>query len=132
MINVCCISPCFLVDAFHISSLGNLTFQEAENDCRSQNATLASTGELYAAWRQGLHNCNPGWLSDGSVRYPVQTPNSCGVNKTGIYTIYANPDQTGFPDPFSRYDAFCIRGIKFRSHQYKNVRLGNKSTLNTL
>ncbi|GAA6073398.1 aggrecan core protein [Tachysurus ichikawai] len=104
----CYIDP-IEVDAFHISSLGNLTFQEAENDCRSQNATLASTGELYAAWRQGLHNCNPGWLSDGSVRYPVQTPNSCGVNKTGIYTIYANPDQTGFPDPFSRYDAFCIR-----------------------
>ncbi|XP_026991065.2 aggrecan core protein [Tachysurus fulvidraco] len=105
----CYIDP-IEVDAFHISSLGNFTYQEAENYCHSQNATLASTGELYAAWSQGLHNCNPGWLSDGSVRYPVQTSNlSCGVNKTGIYTIYANPDQTGFPDPSSRYDAFCIR-----------------------
>ncbi|KAK2838541.1 hypothetical protein Q7C36_013355 [Tachysurus vachellii] len=113
----CYIDP-IEVDAFHISSLGNLTFQEAEDYCHSQNATLASTGELYAAWSQGLHNCNPGWLSDGSVRYPVQTPNlSCGVNKTGIYTIYSNPDQTGFPDPFSRYDAYCIResGYEFAS-----------------
>ncbi|MCJ8734298.1 hypothetical protein PDJAM_G00233640 [Pangasius djambal] len=97
-------------DVFHVNSLSNLSYQEATDYCHSQNATLASTGELYAAWSQGFHNCNPGWLSDGSVRYPVQTPHpSCGVNKTGIYTIYANPDQTGFPDPYSRYDAYCIR-----------------------
>ncbi|XP_053538247.1 aggrecan core protein isoform X1 [Ictalurus punctatus] len=95
-------------DVFHVTSLANFTFQEAADSCHSHNATLASTGELYAAWSQGFHNCNPGWLSDGSVRYPVQTL-SCGVNKTGIYTIYANPNQTGFPDPYSRYDAYCIR-----------------------
>ncbi|MCI4380203.1 hypothetical protein PGIGA_G00236980 [Pangasianodon gigas] len=97
-------------DVFYVNSLANLTYQEAADYCHSQNATLASTGELYAAWSQGFHNCNPGWLSDGSVRYPVKMPHlSCGVNKTGIYTIYANPDQTGFPDPYSRYDAYCIR-----------------------
>ncbi|KAB5571462.1 hypothetical protein PHYPO_G00225220 [Pangasianodon hypophthalmus] len=103
-------------DLFYVNSLANLTYQEAADYCHSQNATLASTGELYAAWSQGFHNCNPGWLSDGSVRYPVQTPHlSCGVNKTGIYTIYANPDQTGFPDPYSRYDAYCIRALPLSS-----------------
>ncbi|XP_060784094.1 aggrecan core protein isoform X4 [Neoarius graeffei] len=97
-------------DIFHVNSLANLTYQEAEDLCHSQNATLASTGELYAAWSQGFHNCNPGWLSDGSVRYPVQTPDiGCGVNKIGVYTIYAAPDQTAFPDPDSRYDAYCVR-----------------------
>ncbi|KAF7707540.1 aggrecan core protein [Silurus meridionalis] len=98
-------------DVFHVNSLANLTYQEAEDYCHSQNATLATTGELYAAWSQGFHNCNPGWLSDGSVRYPVQMPYlSCNANKTGVYTIYANPDQTGFPDIYSKYDAYCIRG----------------------
>ncbi|TSK28088.1 Aggrecan core protein [Bagarius yarrelli] len=95
-------------DVFYVNSSANLTYEEAENYCLTQNATLASTGELYAAWNQGFHNCNPGWLSDGSVRYPIQDF-SCGVNKTGIYTVFANSDQTGFPDPFSRYDAYCIK-----------------------
>ncbi|KAK3536072.1 hypothetical protein QTP70_026478 [Hemibagrus guttatus] len=95
-------------NVLHVSSLGNLTYEEAENYCHSQNATLASTAELYAAWNEGFHNCNPGWLSDGSVRYSV-VHLDCGVNKTGVYTIYANPDQTGFPDLFSRYDAYCIK-----------------------
>lgn len=118
-----CISYCFLGDVFFVNSSANLTYQEASDYCHSQNATLASTGELYEAWSQGFHNCNPGWLSDGSVRYPVQIPHlSCGVNKTGIHTIYANPDQTGFPDPYFRYDAYCITGIKCRSHQYINER----------
>lgn len=125
------ISSRFLVGVLHVSYLGNLTYEEAENYCHDQNATLASTAALYAAWNEGFHNCDPGWLSDGSVRYSVRDL-SCGVNRTGVYTIYANPDQTGFPDPFSRYDAYCIKGTKCRSHQYKNVRQGNRSTLNTL
>ncbi|KAL7862972.1 hypothetical protein SRHO_G00119560 [Serrasalmus rhombeus] len=97
-------------EVFHVSSLVGFTYYEATAHCRKQNAMLASTGELYAAWSQGFHKCSPGWLSDRSVRYPVQTPQfGCGVNKTGVHTIYTNPDQTGFPDPYSRHDAYCFR-----------------------
>ncbi|XP_037396386.1 aggrecan core protein isoform X2 [Pygocentrus nattereri] len=96
-------------EVFHVSSLVGFTYYEATAHCRKQNALLASTGELYAAWSQGFHKCSPGWLSDRSVRYPVQTPQfGCGVNKT-VHTIYTNPDQTGFPDPYSRHDAYCFR-----------------------
>ncbi|KAI4887574.1 hypothetical protein NFI96_031448 [Prochilodus magdalenae] len=97
-------------EVFHVSSLAGFTYYEASVYCHEQNAILASTGELYAAWSQGFHNCSPGWLSDRSVRYPVQTPQlGCGVNKTGVHTIYSNPNQTGFPDPYSRHDAYCFR-----------------------
>ncbi|XP_036424287.1 LOW QUALITY PROTEIN: aggrecan core protein [Colossoma macropomum] len=97
-------------EVFHVSSLAGFTYYEATAHCHTQNAMLASTGELYAAWSQGFHKCSPGWLSDRSVRYPVQTPQlGCGVNKTGVHTIYTNPDQTGFPDPYSRHDAYCFR-----------------------
>ncbi|XP_062856759.1 aggrecan core protein [Trichomycterus rosablanca] len=95
-------------EVFHLSSPEGFTFYEAADNCHEQNATLASTAELYAVWNHGFHKCSPGWLADRSVRYPVQTSRlDCGEKKTGVNTIYEN--QTRFPDPFSRYDAYCIR-----------------------
>lgn len=48
---------------------------------------------------------------DRSVRFPVTTPKSyCGGGEVGVRTIYAFPNQTGFPDEHSRYDAYCFRG----------------------
>ncbi|CAB1323566.1 unnamed protein product [Coregonus sp. 'balchen'] len=83
---------------------------EAMAHCQKLNTTLATTGQLYAAWKQGFDKCRPGWLQDRSVRYPIHTPRPhCGGGKAGVHTIYAFPNQTGHPDQHSRYDAYCFR-----------------------
>uniref|UniRef100_F6PGC1 Aggrecan core protein n=1 Tax=Ornithorhynchus anatinus TaxID=9258 RepID=F6PGC1_ORNAN len=88
------------------------TFPEALAYCKEHNATLASTGHLYAAWRQGLDQCQAGWLADGSVRYPIVTPRpACGGDEPGVRTVYLHPNQTGLPHPLSRYQAFCFRAV---------------------
>ncbi|XP_054433553.1 aggrecan core protein isoform X2 [Pteronotus mesoamericanus] len=99
-------------EVFFVTRPEQLTFQEAQEFCESQNATLASTGQLYAAWSLGLDKCYAGWLADGSLRYPIVTPRpACGGDKPGVRTIYLYPNQTGLPDPLSRHHAFCFRGI---------------------
>ncbi|CAH7338642.1 Acan [Phodopus roborovskii] len=99
-------------EVFFASRLEQFTFQEAQAFCEDQNATLASTGQLYAAWSHGLDKCYAGWLADGSLRYPIVTPRpACGGDKPGVRTVYLYPNQTGLPDPLSRHHAFCFRGV---------------------
>ncbi|KAM4831611.1 aggrecan core protein isoform 4-T4 [Urocitellus parryii] len=98
-------------EVFFATRLEQFTFQEALEFCQSQNATLASTGQLYAAWSRGLDKCYAGWLADGSLRYPIVTPRpACGGDKPGVRTVYLYPNQTGLPDPQSRHHAFCFQG----------------------
>ncbi|XP_064899355.1 brevican core protein isoform X3 [Columba livia] len=86
------------------------TLEEAAARCRVLGAELARTGQLYAAWNAGLDACSPGWLADGSVRYPIVTPRErCGGALPGVKTIFLFRNQTGFPDAQSRYDAYCFR-----------------------
>ncbi|XP_038018104.1 brevican core protein isoform X1 [Motacilla alba alba] len=86
------------------------TLEEAAQRCRALGAELASPGQLYAAWNAGLDACSPGWLADGSVRYPIVTPRErCGGALPGVKTIFLFRNQTGFPDAQSRYDAYCFR-----------------------
>ncbi|NWX42543.1 PGCB protein, partial [Steatornis caripensis] len=86
------------------------TLDEAASRCRALGAALASTGQLYAAWNAGLDACSPGWLADGSVRYPIVSPRErCGGALPGVKTIFLFRNQTGFPDAQSRYDAYCFR-----------------------
>ncbi|XP_069723344.1 aggrecan core protein isoform X2 [Phaenicophaeus curvirostris] len=88
------------------------TFPEAQQYCESQNATLASVGQLHAAWKQGLDRCYAGWLADGSLRYPIVSPRpACGGDAPGVRTVYQHYNQTGFPDPLSRHHAFCFRAL---------------------
>ncbi|XP_078283368.1 aggrecan core protein-like isoform X2 [Rhinoraja longicauda] len=95
---------------FHATVADGFTYDEAVDYCNGHNAKTATTGQLYAAWRQGMDRCRAGWLSDGSVRYPIQTPRPyCGNGQAGVRTIYLNVDQTGYPDPQSRYDVYCFR-----------------------
>ncbi|XP_051896624.1 aggrecan core protein-like [Pristis pectinata] len=95
---------------FHATVADGFTYDEAVDYCISHNAKIASTGQLYAAWKQGMDRCRAGWLSDGSVRYPIQTPRPyCGSGRAGVRTVYLNLDQTGYPDPESRYDVYCFR-----------------------
>ncbi|XP_061035944.1 aggrecan core protein isoform X2 [Eubalaena glacialis] len=99
-------------EVFFATRLEQFTFQEAQEFCESQNATLATTGQLYAAWSQGLDKCYAGWLSDGSLRYPIVTPRpACGGDKPGVRTVYLYPNQTGLLDPLSQHHAFCFRGV---------------------
>uniref|UniRef100_A0A8C2N5E1 Aggrecan core protein n=1 Tax=Cricetulus griseus TaxID=10029 RepID=A0A8C2N5E1_CRIGR len=99
-------------EVFFVTRLEQFTFQEAQVFCEAQNATLASTGQLYAAWSHGLDKCYAGWLADGSLRYPIVTPRpACGGDKPGVRTVYLYPNQTGLPDPLSRHHAFCFRGV---------------------
>ncbi|XP_016283816.2 aggrecan core protein isoform X2 [Monodelphis domestica] len=108
--DVYCYVDWLLGEVFFATRLELFTFQEALAYCEDHNATLASTGQLYAAWRRGLDKCHAGWLADGSVRYPIITPRSaCGGDKPGVRTVYLYSNQTGFPDPLSRHHAFCFQ-----------------------
>ncbi|CAF91578.1 unnamed protein product, partial [Tetraodon nigroviridis] len=99
-------------EVFHLGSAEGFTYDRAAASCHEQGAVLASTGELYAAWKLGLNKCRPGWLMDRSVRYPINNPRSeCGGGRPGVHTVYAHPNQTSFPSLDSRYDAYCFRGF---------------------
>ncbi|TNM92932.1 hypothetical protein fugu_018334 [Takifugu bimaculatus] len=95
---------------FHDSVPRKLSFDDAQAYCRTAGAELASTAQLYLAWSEGLDHCSPGWLSDGSVRYPITIPRDrCGGPRAGVRTLYRFRNQTGFPDQNSRYDAYCFK-----------------------
>ncbi|NWV09645.1 PGCA protein, partial [Ptilonorhynchus violaceus] len=99
-------------DVFFATQPELFTFPEAQQYCESQNATLASVGQLHAAWKQGLDRCYAGWLADGSLRYPIVSPRpACGGDAPGVRTVYQHYNQTGFPDPLSRHHAFCFRAL---------------------
>uniref|UniRef100_A0A8C3QCP4 Neurocan n=1 Tax=Geospiza parvula TaxID=87175 RepID=A0A8C3QCP4_GEOPR len=95
---------------FYATAPGRFTWQGARRHCRSRGASLATTGQLYLAWRQGLDQCDPGWLADGSVRYPIRQPRrKCGGEAPGVRTLYQFPNRTGFPPAASRFDAYCYK-----------------------
>ncbi|XP_053330411.1 brevican core protein [Spea bombifrons] len=97
-------------EVFLGSTLEKFTLEEAKDYCRKLGTRVATTGQLYAAWSEGLDHCNPGWLSDGSVRYPIVTPTErCGGNSPGVKTIFQFRNQTGFPDSQTKYDVYCFR-----------------------
>ncbi|KAM6409651.1 aggrecan core protein [Rhynochetos jubatus] len=99
-------------EVFFATQPEKFTFPEAQQYCKSQNATLASVGQLHAAWKQGLDRCYAGWLADGSLRYPIVSPRpACGGDAPGVRTIYQHYNQTGFPDPLSRHHTFCFRAL---------------------
>ncbi|KAM7373307.1 hypothetical protein PAMP_008170 [Pampus punctatissimus] len=98
---------------FHDEIPQQLSFDEAQSYCRAAGAELATTAQLYLAWSKNLDRCSPGWLSDGSVRYPIKTPRDrCGGPQAGVKTLYRFSNQTGFPEPSSLYDVYCFRDNK--------------------
>ncbi|XP_021105009.1 brevican core protein isoform X2 [Heterocephalus glaber] len=100
---------CYAED-LHGAPPDKLTWEEARAYCRERGAEIATTGQLYAAWDGGLDRCSPGWLADGSVRYPIVTPSQrCGGGLPGVKTLFLFPNQTGFPNKHSRFHVYCFR-----------------------
>ncbi|KAM4725174.1 brevican core protein-like [Anableps anableps] len=88
----------------------HISFDEAQSYCQAAGAQLATTAQLYSAWSEGLDRCSPGWLSDGSVRYPIVIPRErCGGPQAGVKTLYRFSNQTGFPDPSTLHDVYCFK-----------------------
>ncbi|XP_076000891.1 neurocan core protein-like [Genypterus blacodes] len=95
-------------EVFHSSVPGRLSLSSASDRCVSLGGQLATVGQLYLAWKGGLDSCAPGWLSDGSVRFPVIWPRSdCGGNHPGVRTITPNSTAENAAELF---DAYCYRG----------------------
>ncbi|XP_054595347.2 neurocan core protein isoform X2 [Nothobranchius furzeri] len=108
MFDVYCFAKELDGEVFHSSVPGRLSLSSASDRCVSLGGQLATPGQLYLAWRAGLDSCAPGWLSDGSVRYPVSWPRpECGGSQLGVHTVTPNStaDNTSL-----LYDAYCYRG----------------------
>ncbi|XP_033104111.1 hyaluronan and proteoglycan link protein 3-like [Anneissia japonica] len=91
---------------FHVSVGGTykLNFEQAKQACIDRGATIATVAQLAAAQTFGLDRCAAGWLSDGSVRYPITMPrNGCGGEGTapGIRSW-------GKPTKDKTYDVYCF------------------------
>ncbi|KAJ3595448.1 hypothetical protein NHX12_004751 [Muraenolepis orangiensis] len=95
-------------EVFHSSVPGRLSLSSASDRCVSLGGQLATVGQLYLAWKAGLDSCAPGWLSDGSVRYPVSWPHpECGGDLPGVRTVASNATSE---NNTALYDAYCYRG----------------------
>ncbi|XP_061681937.1 neurocan core protein [Syngnathoides biaculeatus] len=110
LFDVYCFARRLQGEVFHSTVVEKLNLATASTHCHSLGAQLATVGQLYLAWQAGLDRCDPGWLADGSVRYPINVPRkNCGGDEPGVRTVYSNPNRTGFPDTTAVFDAYCYR-----------------------
>ncbi|KAK7933715.1 hypothetical protein WMY93_004611 [Mugilogobius chulae] len=97
-------------EVFYAPVTKKMTLEEAREECKKRHSVLATPGQLHAAWRQGLDQCDYGWLSDGSARHPVSVPRiQCGGGLLGVRTMYRYKNQTGFPNANTRLGAYCFK-----------------------
>ncbi|KAG9343652.1 hypothetical protein JZ751_013822 [Albula glossodonta] len=119
-------------EVFFSSMHQKLTLSSASTHCQSLGGRLATTGQLFLAWQAGLDQCDPGWLADGSVRYPINQPQpDCGGDKPGVRTLYRNPNGTGYHDTSALFDAYCYREKKAGVQPAHSMWLPQSITLET-
>lgn len=64
---------------------------------------VASYDQLFEAWKGGLDWCNAGWLSDGTVKYPITKPREpCGGSGSPGLRSYGRQNKQ------TRFDVFCF------------------------
>ncbi|XP_042339518.1 neurocan core protein [Plectropomus leopardus] len=125
LFDVYCFAKKLQGEVFHSTVQEKLSLATASTHCHSLGAQLATVGQLYLAWQAGLDQCDPGWLADGSARYPINVPRkNCGGDEPGVRTVYNNPNRTGFPDTTALYDAYC-----YRAHQSAGVQAAEAQAL---
>ncbi|KAM3939323.1 neurocan core protein isoform 1-T1 [Leptodactylus fuscus] len=109
--DVYCYTESPLGDVYYVPERNSL--EGARNSCLQDGGLLATVGQLYAAWRKGLDQCDPGWLADSSVRYPIRNPRkNCGGEEPGVRTLYQYANRTGFPDPERKFGAYCYKALQ--------------------
>uniref|UniRef100_UPI0037E9198A neurocan core protein-like n=1 Tax=Semicossyphus pulcher TaxID=241346 RepID=UPI0037E9198A len=125
LFDVYCFAKQLQGEVFHSAVAEKLSLATASTHCHSLGAQLSTVGQLYLAWQAGLDQCDPGWLADGSVRYPINVPRkNCGGDEPGVRTVYNNPDRTGSPDSTALFDAYC-----YTAHQPAGVQAAETQTL---
>uniref|UniRef100_A0AAR2J8Q7 Neurocan core protein n=1 Tax=Pygocentrus nattereri TaxID=42514 RepID=A0AAR2J8Q7_PYGNA len=110
LFDVYCFAESLQGEVFYTNVPEKLSLATASTHCHTLGAQLATVGQLFLAWQAGLDRCDPGWLADGSVRYPINQPRrNCGGDEPGVRTLYHNPNRTGFPETTNLFDAYCYQ-----------------------
>ncbi|KAM9744509.1 hyaluronan and proteoglycan link protein 1-like [Menidia menidia] len=92
----------------------NMNFDDAVRACENQDAVVATFDQLFEAWEGGLDWCNAGWLSDGTVQYPIRKPREpCGGTNSGPgLRSYGRRDKK-----IHYFDVFCYAS-ELKGHFY--------------
>ncbi|XP_017350515.3 neurocan core protein [Ictalurus punctatus] len=96
---------------FHYRTLAepySLSFVDAERACEQNSAQVASAEQLWAAFHSGMDECSAGWLSDQTVRYPIQKPElGCYGHSENVRGVR----NYGKRDASELFDVYCFASV---------------------